>query len=121
MDTHLLYLLLGLSAASVCWKSRPVFSAWLRARKSAAPISFLAIWSIYLRNVHLDAVVDAHLSAHKAGVPVPLSELVAHARAGGDIRAVVVAYIETLRAGSRIEFARVCQIELEDISGGDSL
>lgn len=102
---------------SAAWTARPVFSAWLRARRSVAPISLLTLWGMYFRNNSLQAVVDAHIAARTAGVRIHLAELEAHARAGGDIRAVVHAYIETLRAGSRIDFARVCEIELEDLNG----
>lgn len=113
MNPQLITLLLALSAACVCWKSAPVFAAWHRARRSAAPIGLLTVWVMFFRNVPLDAVVDAHVSARKAGVAIHLREMIAHARAGGDVRAVVYAYIETLRAGTLIDFTRVCEIELD--------
>lgn len=115
MDWPLIYLLLAVSTIGVCWKAGPVFACWFRARNSAAPIGILSLWSMYFRNVPLEAVVDAYVSARKARVRVRLADLALHARAGGDVRAAVYAYVETLRGGSRVEFARVCELELDAV------
>lgn len=114
MDSQLISLLLALSIFGVVWKSTPVFSAWWRSRRGGAPLGLLTVWVIFFRNLPLDAVVDAHLSARAAGVPIALGEIVAHARAGGDIRTAVHAYVETRRAGTEVDFCHVCELELEE-------
>lgn len=74
---------------------------------------------MYFQNLPLEAVVDAHVAAARAGIAIDLREIAAHALAGGDIRAVVYAYIETLRAGTEIDFRRVCEIELESLEADE--
>ena len=74
---------------------------------------------MYFQNLPLDEVIDAHAAAARAKVEIDLQEIVAHAVAGGDIRAVVYAYIETLRAGTEIDFRRVCEIELSSVEADE--
>lgn len=113
MDVQLINLLLLVSMAGVCWKSAPVFLLWWRARRDGSTIGILAVWVLYFRNLPVETILDAHVTAHRAGVAVDLGEMVAHARAGGDSLAVVRAYIEIVRAGTEIDFSRVCELELE--------
>lgn len=120
MDSQFLSFLFFVAAAGVCCKSLPVFAAWLRARRAKAPLRLLTLWGVYLRNVPLDPLVDASICARRAGVRICLREMISHAQAGGDLRAVVRAYIETLRGGSSIDFTRVCEIELSAAAGEDS-
>lgn len=114
MDSQLYLFLLLVSAGVVIWKSGPVVASWVHARRSGAPVPLWRLWRMFFCNVPLQAVMDAHISAVRAGVEIDLNELAAHALAGGDTRAVVYAYIETLRAGTAVEFAHVCELELSD-------
>lgn len=114
MDSHLIYVLLGVSGIGVCWKAVPIVSCWVQARRARLPIRILTLWGLYFCNVPTKDLVAAYATAREAGVSIPLSDLTEHARAGGDVRAVVHAYVETLRAGSRIDFSRICEIELEE-------
>lgn len=68
---------------------------------------------MYFQNLPLQSVVDACATARAAGVDIELDEIVGHAQTGGDICSVVHAYIEMLRAGSHVDFLRVCEIDSE--------
>jgi uncharacterized protein YqfA (UPF0365 family) len=114
MDSQLIYLLVGVAAAGCCWKAGPILGFWSRARRSGAPIRFSTLCWLDFCNIPVDDLVTAYAWAREAGVSIPLSQLADHARAGGDVRAVVYAYVETLQAGGRIDFSRVCEIELEE-------
>lgn len=114
MDPQLIAFMAAFSAACLCWKAAPVFVCWARVRSGGAPVGILRLWWLYFRNVPLEAVSEAYLVACNAGVSVRLADLAAHALVGGDVREAVSAYVETLRAGSRIEFSRVCEIDLEE-------
>lgn len=114
MDPQFFLFLLLVSAGVVVWKSGPVIASWMRARRSGAPLPLWRLWRMFFCNVPLQAVTDAHIFAVQAGVDIELNDLVAHALAGGDTRAAVYAYIETRRAGTAVEFAHVCDIELSE-------
>lgn len=121
MDPQFPLFLLLIAAGIIGFKTRPVVGAWRRAKEAGAPVSLLSFWVMYFRNVPLDALVDAHIHARRAGVAIPLDDLQRHALAGGDILAVVRAYVETLEAGTEIDFARVCEIELSEPEGEEAI
>ncbi len=114
MDSQLLGLFLVIAIIGVCWKAGPVFGLWWRTRQAGAPVGLLRTWVLYFRNVPVDDVFEAYAECRQAGADVPLSEIVAHARAGGDPRVAMRAYLDTVATGTEIEFPRVCELEIED-------
>jgi uncharacterized protein YqfA (UPF0365 family) len=121
MSSQFLLFLLFIVVAVIAWKSGPVVALWLQARRAGAPLSLLWIWRLYFRNVPLQSVVRAHIMAVEAGVDVPLTDLTSHALAGGDSRVAMQAYIETIRAGTPIDFSHVCELELSEPEAEEAL
>lgn len=113
MDLQLIKFLLLISIGGAVWKSAPIFVLWWRAKRAGARLGMLKVWILYFRNLPVETILDAHVVANRAGIAIDMSEMVEHLQAGGDLLAVVRAYVETVREGTEIAFSRVCELELE--------
>ena len=85
---------------------------WLRARLSNAPVSWGNLIAMSLRKVPYGRLVDARITAVKAGLPLSSAQLEAHYLAGGDVENVVLALIAADKAGIALPFDRACAIDL---------
>ncbi|MBB5352890.1 uncharacterized protein YqfA (UPF0365 family) [Haloferula luteola] len=88
------------------------FKTWLRARLSNAPVSWGNLIGMFLRKVPFGRIVDARITAAKAGLPFTSETLEAHYLAGGDVENVVLALIAADKAGIALTFDRACAIDL---------
>ncbi|QQL43942.1 flotillin-like protein FloA [Sulfuriroseicoccus oceanibius] len=85
---------------------------WLRARIAGAPVSMLNLVAMTLRKVPPSLIVDARITAAKAGLSRTTDELEAHFLSGGDVNSVVLALIAADKAGLGLTFDRACAIDL---------
>ena len=85
---------------------------WVRAWMSGAYISLLNLIGMKLRNVAPTLIVDARISAVKAGLPLSSDQLEAHYLAGGDVINVVQALIAADKANIELSFQRAAAIDL---------
>jgi uncharacterized protein YqfA (UPF0365 family) len=88
------------------------FKTWLRAKLSNAPVSWANLIGMFLRKVPFGRIVDARITAVKAGLPLDSEQLEAHYLAGGDVENVVLALIAADKAGIVLPFDRACAIDL---------
>ncbi len=88
------------------------FKTWLRAKLSNAPVAWGTLIGMFLRKVPFGRIVDARITAIKAGLPYNAEELEAHYLAGGDVEDVVLALIAADKAGIPLAFDRACAIDL---------
>lgn len=88
------------------------FKTWLRAKLSNAPVSWGNLIGMFLRKVPFGRIVDARITAVKAGLPLDSEQLEAHYLAGGDVENVVLALIAADKAGIVLPFDRACAIDL---------
>ncbi|MEM1085818.1 MAG: flotillin-like protein FloA [Verrucomicrobiota bacterium] len=88
------------------------FKTWLRAKLSNAPVSWGNLIGMFLRKVPFGRIVDARITAVKAGLPLSSEQLEAHYMAGGDVEDVVLALIAADKAGINLAFDRACAIDL---------
>lgn len=91
---------------------------WLQAISSGCPIPILEFVGMFLRRIRPQAIVDALVMTHKAGIPVSIDKLQAHVLAGGNVRAVVQALVAASRANINLSFERAAAI---DLAGRDVL
>src|SRR5438874_2191950 len=75
------------------------FGIWLRARIANAPVSLGKLIGMRLRRVPVAMVVDARVTAVKAGIEIPTDPLEAHFLAGGNVDQVILALIAADKAG----------------------
>ena len=88
------------------------FSTWLRARVSDAPVSIFALIGMKLRRVPMTQVVDARITAVKAGLPIETDPLEAHYLAGGNVAQVILALVAADKAGLSLSFDQARAIDL---------
>jgi len=87
-------------------------SVWVRALFSGAKVKFTELIALRLRRVPVGLLVDARITAVKAGLPLTIDHLSTHYLAGGNVEMVVLALIAAQKAGIHLEFDRACAIDL---------
>ena len=88
------------------------FGAWLRAYVANARVDIMELIALRLRRVPVGMVVDARITAVKAGIPVTADQLSTHYLAGGNITMVVSALIASQKANLNLTFDHACAIDL---------
>jgi uncharacterized protein YqfA (UPF0365 family) len=110
----LILLILGIIIASF-------FSIWLRALLAKAPIGFLNLIAMRLRGVPGSLVVDARITASKAGIEISTDLLEAHYLAEGNLVQTIQALIAADKAGISLDWQRACAIDLATKGTGKSV
>ncbi len=85
---------------------------WIAAKASGAGVSMLSLIAMRLRRVPPDQIVNAQISAVKAGLKVGVDVIEAHYLAGGRVEDVVKALISAEKAGMNLDFSRAAAIDL---------
>ncbi len=94
------------------------FGIWIRAWTSGARVSFRQLIGMWLRRVSATIIVDAKITAVKAGLDVITDRLEAHYLARGNVPQVIRALIAANKADIDLTFERACAI---DLAGRDVL
>ena len=117
----ILLLAIGLVLLVIVFVFISFFNTWLKAMLARAPVGFLNIIAMKLRGVPYSLVVDARITAVKAGVDLSTDELEAHFLAGGNLIPTVQAIIAAMKAGISLDFERACAIDLATKGSGKSV
>ena len=88
------------------------FGTWLKARLNGAPVSVLNLLGMRLGGVPYGLVVDARITAVKAGIPLETDKVAAHYLAGGNVVPTVQALVAAQKAGIALNWDRACAIDL---------
>jgi len=88
------------------------FGLWLRARISGAPVGMGTLIAMKLRGLPVAQVVDARITAVKAGLPIDTDPLEAHYLAGGNVNQVILALIAAEKSGILLSFDHARAIDL---------
>jgi len=91
---------------------------WIAAWASGAYVGLPTLIAMRLRRVPPGTIINARISAVKAGLDVPLNDLEAHYLAGGNVVRVVNALISADKANIPLVFQRAAAI---DLAGRDVL
>jgi uncharacterized protein YqfA (UPF0365 family) len=91
---------------------------WIAAWSSGAYVGLMTLVGMRLRRVPPATIVNARISAVKAGLPVSVDDLEAHYLAGGNVVRVVNALISADKANIDMPFKRAAAI---DLAGRDVL
>jgi uncharacterized protein YqfA (UPF0365 family) len=91
---------------------------WIAAWSSGAYVGLLTLVGMRLRRVPPATIVNARISAVKAGLQMPIETLEAHYLAGGNVVRVVNALISADKANIDMPFKRAAAI---DLAGRDVL
>ena len=79
------------------------FSVWLRAWLAGAYVGFTDLVAMRLRQVPYGMVVDARITAKKAGIEIPINDIEAHFLAGGNVVPTIQALIAARKAFEAVE------------------
>ncbi len=88
------------------------FGLWIRARIANAPVGILNMIAMRLRRVPVGLIVDARITAVKAGIVIDSDQLEAHYLAGGEVNSVVLALIAADKARIALDYNSACAIDL---------
>ena len=69
------------------------FKIWLQARFSNAPVSFPSLIGMWLRKIPSRLIVDARITAVKAGLQYQSEQLETHYLSGGNVSDVILSLI----------------------------
>jgi len=97
------------------------FFVWLRAALAGAYVSPVTLVAMRLRQVPYGTVVDARVTAIKAGIDLTIDELEAHFLAGGSLIPTVQAIIAAQKARISLDWQRACAIDLATKGSGKSV
>lgn len=97
------------------------FSVWLRAWLAGAYVGFADLVAMRLRQVPYGLMVDARITAKKAGIEISIDEFEAHYLAGGNVVPTVHALIAAQKAGIELTWQRACAIDLATKGSGKSV
>src|SRR5690625_4171782 len=97
------------------------FTVWLRAWLAGAFVGVPSLVAMRLRQVPYGMVVDARITAKKAGINLTTDELEAHYLAGGNVIPTVQALIAAMKAGIPLDFTRASAIDLATKGSGKSV
>ena len=94
---------------------------FIRALASGATVGFITLVGMSLRNVPCALIVDARITAKKAGVDLSTDQLEAHFLAEGDVLQTVQALIAADKAEINLNWQRACAIDLATKGTGKSV
>ena len=97
------------------------FGTWLKARMNGAPVSVLNLIGMRLGGVPYSLVVDARITAVKAGIEVSTDKIAAHYLAGGNVVPTVQAIVAAQKAGIELGWDRACAVDLATKGSGKSV
>jgi len=119
MEFYFLLLVLGFIAIILLSIVGKFISLWFQAFVSGTPIALLNIIGMSLRKIPPRVIVQARISAYKAGLKeISASDLETHYLAGGNVINVVQAMIAADKANIPIDWRRATAI---DLAGRDIL
>ena len=97
------------------------FNLWLQAKVAGAPVSLINLIFMRFRKVPPSLIVNARITAMKAGIPFTTDQLEAHYLSGGDVNNVVLALIAANKAKLSLNFDDACAIDLATKDTGKSV
>lgn len=112
MSTPILLVLIGVPALIVFFVVVSFFGTWLKAMLNGAPVGLLNLVGMRLGGVPYSLVVDARITAVKAGIELTTDRIAAHYLAGGNVVPTVQAIIAAQKAGIELNWDRACAIDL---------
>jgi len=97
------------------------FSVWLRAWLAGAYVGLVTLVAMRLRQVPYGLIVDARITAKKAGIEISIDDMEAHYLAGGNVVPTIQALIAARKAGIELNWDRACAIDLATKGSGKSV
>ena len=88
------------------------FNTWLKALLAKAHVGFPTLVAMRLRGVPTNLIVDARITASKAGIELSTNELESHYLAEGNLLPTVRALVAASKANIPLDLDQACAIDL---------
>ena len=121
MPSLFLLALIGVPALIIGFIVIAFINTWLKAKLNGAPVGFANLLGMRLGGVPYNLVVDARITAVKAGIELSTDTIAAHFLAGGNVVPTIQALIAARRAGIELDWDRACAIDLATKGSGKSV
>ena len=95
--------------------------AWVRALFNGAPVGLSKLIAMKLASIPYGLVVDARITAVRAGIELSADQIASHFQAGGNVVPTVQALIAAQKAGIELNWDRACAIDLATKGSGKSV
>ena len=117
-EITLVVIIVAVVAVAVVFFRYVPIGLWIRARASGVPLTIGMLIGMRLRKISPVRLVNALITASKAGLNITMNQLEKHVLAGGNIERVIKAQISAQQAGLPLQFEQACAI---DLAGRDVL
>ncbi|HWA24415.1 MAG TPA: flotillin-like protein FloA [Lacunisphaera sp.] len=95
--------------------------AWVRAYFNGAPVGPGRLLGMKFAGIPYGMVVDARITAVRAGIEISADQVASHFQAGGSVVPTVQALIAAQKAGIVLNWDRACAIDLATKGSGKSV
>ncbi len=120
-STQIVYLIIAVIVIVPSLVFLSFFWVWLRAMSAGAPVGIANLVGMKIRQVPYSLIVDARITARKAGIPIPIDDIESHYLAGGNVVPTVQALIAAQKANLALDWKQACAIDLATKGSGKSV
>ncbi len=98
-----------------------LIGAWVKALFNGASVPMSKLVALKLASIPYGLVVDARITAVRAGINITADQIASHFQAGGNVVQTVQALIAAQKAGISLPWDRACAIDLATKGSGKSV
>lgn len=95
--------------------------AWVKSMFNGATVPLPKLLALKLASIPYGLIVDARITAVRAGIDVSADQIASHYQAGGNVVPTVQALIAAQKAGIALPWDRACAIDLATKGSGKSV
>jgi uncharacterized protein YqfA (UPF0365 family) len=119
--TLILLVLAGIIVLVVAAVVFSLIGAWVKALFNGASVPMSKLVALKLASIPYSLIVDARITAVRAGINVSADQIASHFQAGGNVVPTVQALIAAQKAGINLPWDRACAIDLATKGSGKSV
>ncbi|HTT56122.1 MAG TPA: flotillin-like protein FloA [Opitutaceae bacterium] len=116
-----LLILVGIVVLFVFTMVISLVGAYVKALFNGASVAMSKLVALKLASIPYGLIVDARITAVRAGIPVSADQIASHYQAGGNVVPTVQALIAAKKAGIALDWDRACAIDLATKGSGKSV
>jgi uncharacterized protein YqfA (UPF0365 family) len=119
--TLILLVLIGVPALILGTLVFGLIGAYVKALFNQAPVPISKLLAMKFAGIPFGLIVDARITAVRAGIALSADEVASHFQAGGNVVPTVQAIIAAQKAGIELNWNRACAIDLATKGSGKSV
>jgi uncharacterized protein YqfA (UPF0365 family) len=114
-------ILLGIIVLFIATMVISLVGAYVKALFNGATVPMSKLVALKLASIPYGMIVDARITAVRAGIPVSADQIASHYQAGGNVVPTIQALIAAKKAGILLDWDRACAIDLATKGSGKSV